>query len=71
MKPWTEEKEQKPYIATQSRRVLRKKSLRSEFNLSKSSKCRLFLSRQMHHIKQWGTAIQIAEFRCRLYLEFY
>ena len=64
MKPWTEEKERKPNTVTQSRRVLRKKSLRSETDLSKSSKCRLFLSLQMHHIKQWGTAIQIAEFRC-------
>ena len=51
MKLWTEEKEQKPNTATQSRRVLRKKSLRSETDLSKSSKCRLFHSRQMHHIK--------------------
>ena len=38
MKPWTEEKEQKPNTTTQSRRVLRKKSLRSETDLSKSSK---------------------------------
>ena len=40
------------------------KSLRSATNLSKSSKCQLFISLQMHHIKQWGIAIQIAEFRC-------
>ena len=46
MKPWTEEKERKPNTVTQSRRVLRKKSLRSETNLSKSSKCQLFLSHQ-------------------------
>ena len=64
MKSWTEEKERKPDTVTQSRRVLRKKSLRSETDLSKSSKCQLFLSLQMHHIKQWGIAIQIAEFRC-------
>ena len=64
MKTWTEEKERKPNTVTQSRRVLRKKSLRSETDLSKSSKCRLFLSLQMQHIKQWGTAIQMAEFRC-------
>ena len=62
MKPWTKEKERKPNTITQSRRVLRKKSLRSETNLSKCSK--LLLSCQMHHIKQWGTAIQIAKFRC-------
>ena len=54
MKPWTKEKEQKPNTTTQSRRFLRKKSLKSKIDLSKSSKCRLFLSRQMHHIKQWG-----------------
>ena len=64
MKPWTKEKERKPNTITQSRRVLRKKSLRSKIDLSKSSKCRLFLSLQMHHIKQWGTTIQIAKFRC-------
>ena len=64
MKPWTKEKEWKPNTATQSRRLWRKKSLRSETDLSKSSKCRLFLSCQMHHIKQWGTTIQIAAFRC-------
>ena len=45
MKSWTEEKEQKPNTVTQSKRVLRKKSLRSKADLSKSSKCRLFLSR--------------------------
>ena len=66
MKPWTEEKEQKPNTTTQSRRILRKKSLKSKTDLSKSSKCRLFLSRQMHHIKQWGTATQIAAFQCLL-----
>ena len=60
MKPWIEEKERKPNTVTQSRRFLRKKSLRSETDLSESTKCWLFLSHQMHHIKQWGTAIQIA-----------
>ena len=59
MKSWIGEKERKPNIVTQSRRVLRKKSLRSETNLSKSSKCQLFLSLQIHHIKQFCTAIQI------------
>ena len=59
MKSWIGEKERKPNIVTQSRRVLRKKSLRSETNLSKSSKCRLFLSLQIHHIKQCCTVIQI------------
>ena len=54
MKPWTKEKEQKPNTTTQSRRFLTKNSLKSKIDLSKSSKCRLFLSRQMHHIKQWG-----------------
>ena len=66
MKPWTEKKkktkERKPNTATQSRNVLGKKSLRSETDLSKSSKCQLFLYCQMHHIKQWGLAIQMAEF---------
>ena len=64
MKSWTGEKERKPNIVTQSRRVLRKKSLRSKTDLSKSSKCRLFLSLQIHHIKQCCTAIQIVEFWC-------
>ena len=62
MKPWAKEKERKPNTATESRGVLRKKSLRFETNLSKSSKCWLFLSCQMHHIKQGGTAIQIGAF---------
>ena len=35
MKPWTEKEERKPNTATQSRRVLKKKSLRSETNLLK------------------------------------
>ena len=35
MKPRTEKEEQKPNTATQSRRVLKKKSLRSETNLLK------------------------------------
>jgi len=35
MKPWTEKEERKPNTATQSRRVLKKKSLRFETNLLK------------------------------------
>ena len=47
-------------IDIQSDRVLKKKSFELAMVLSESSKHRLFLSRQMHHIiKQWGTAIQI------------
>ena len=64
MKPWIEGKEWKPNTITQSRSVLRKKSLRFETDLSKSLKCRLSLSRQIHHIKQQGIAFQIAEFWC-------
>ena len=41
MKPGTEEKERKPNTATQSRRVLREKSLKSETDFSKSSRCQL------------------------------
>ena len=41
MKLGTKEKERKPNTATQSRRVLRKKSLKSETDFSKSSKCQL------------------------------
>ena len=44
-------KEQKPNIATQSKRVLKKKSLRSGTVFPEFSKCQLFLSHQMHHIK--------------------
>ena len=59
---WKKKKKKKgkPNTATQSRRTLKKKSLRSKIFFSKSSKCRLFLSRHMHHIKQQGTTIQIA-----------
>ena len=46
-------------IDIQSNRVLKKKSFKSAIVLLESSKHRLFLSHQMHHIKQWGTAIQI------------
>ena len=46
-------------IDIQSDRILKKKSFKSAIVLSESSKHRLFLSCQMHLIKQWGTAIQI------------
>ena len=39
-------------IDIQSDKVLKKKSFKSTIVLSESSKRRLFLSRQMHHIKQ-------------------
>ena len=41
MKPWKKnekKKEQKPNIATQSKKVFKKKNLRSKTDLSKSSK---------------------------------
>ena len=62
MKPWIEKKERKPNSATQCKRVFKERSLTSESDFSKSSKCQLFLSSQMHHIKQWGTIIQITPF---------
>ena len=46
-----------------SDRVLKKKRFQSAIVLSESSIYWLFLSRQMHHIKQWGTAIQITPLR--------
>ena len=49
-------------IDIQSNRVLKKKSFKPAIVLSESSKYWLFLSRQMHHIKQWGTAIQITPY---------
>ena len=45
-KSWAKVKEWHPNTTTQSRRVLKKKSLKSNTIFSKSSKCRLFLSRQ-------------------------
>ena len=44
-------------IDIQSYSVLKKKSSKPALVLSKSSKHQLFLSHQMYHIKQWGTAI--------------
>ena len=55
----------------QSVSILKKNNLRSAIVLSKSSKHRLLLSRQMHHIKQWGTAIQITPLWWRLNLHKY
>ena len=46
-------------IDIQSNSVLKNKSFKSAIVLSESSKHWLFLSRQMLHIKQWETAIQI------------
>ena len=43
-------------VDIQSDNVLKKKSFRFAIVLSKSTKLRLFLSHQMHYIKQWGTA---------------
>ena len=57
-------KDQNSNTTTQSKRVLKKKSLRSGTFFSESSKLLLFLSHQMHHIQQCGTAIQIAPFPC-------
>ena len=55
----------------QSVSILKKNNLRWAIVLSKSSKHRLLLSRQMHHIKQWGTAIQITPLWWRLNLHKY
>ena len=55
----------------QSVSIVRKKNLRSAIVLSESSKHQLFLSHQMHHIKQWGTAIQITPLRWQLNLHKY
>ena len=44
-------------IDIQSDRVLKKKSFKLAIVLLKSAKHQLFLSRQIHHIKEWGTTI--------------
>ena len=49
----------------QSLKVLKKRSLRSEIDLSVSSKHLLFLSLQRHHNKQWGVMDQIQPFQWR------
>ena len=46
-------------IDIQSDSVLKKKSFKSAIVLLEPSKHRLFLSRQMHRIKQWETTIKI------------
>ena len=43
----------------QSNKVLKKNNLRSSIEFPVSSKLLLFLSLQMHHIKQGGMIIQI------------
>ena len=43
-------------IDIQSNSVLKKKNFKFAIVLSKYSKHPLFLSHQMHRIKQWGTA---------------
>ena len=45
-----------PTTDNQSDKVLKKRSLMSGIVLLESSKLQLFFPRQMHHIKQWGTA---------------
>ena len=50
-------------VDIQSDNVLKKKSFRFATVLSKSTKLRLFLSRQMHYIKQWETAFWIIPLR--------
>ena len=47
----------------QSNKVLKNRNLRSSIERSLSSKHRLFLSFQIHHIKQWGTTIHISPLR--------
>ena len=50
-------------VANQSINVLKKKSFKSDMDLSLSSKHQLFLSLQRHHNKQWGTISHIYPFR--------
>ena len=47
------------HTANQSNKVLKNRSFRSGIERSLSSKHLLFLSFQIHHIKQWGTTIHI------------
>ena len=57
-----------PMMDIQSVSILKKKGLRSATVLSKSSKHQLFLSHQMHHIKQRGIAIQIIFHHIYIYI---
>ena len=63
----TGRKEQEKWQKTtlQSRRVCRKKDLISNIERSHPSKLLAFLSRQIHHKKQWGTILHIFIFLCR------
>ena len=62
----TIEKEEKFLKAvSQSNKVQKKKNLRSGIKCSVSSKLLLFLSLQMHHIRQFGIIVQMWPFRWR------
>ena len=52
-----------------SRRVKKKKDLNSRMDRSRPSKLLEFRSRQIHHIKQCSTNLQITVLRCRLKLQ--
>ena len=53
------------YTENQSNKVLKNRSLRLDIECSLSSKHLLFLSFQIHHVKQWGTTIHISPLRWR------
>ena len=59
------EKENWPKASIHSYKNLKNNNFISGMVLSHPSKLQAFLSRQRHHIKQWGTALQISIFRCR------
>ena len=64
-----EKQEKKGKTKHHSRRVKRKKDLNSRMDHSRPSKLLEFRSRQIHHIKQCGTNLQITILRCHLILQ--
>ena len=61
--PGREKQEKEDKTKHHSRRVKKKKDLNSRMDRSRSSKLLEFRSRQIHHIKQCGTILQIAILR--------
>ena len=59
-----EEQERWQKTTLQSRRVCKKQDLISSVERSHPSKLSAFLSRQIHHIKQWDTSLQKSMLRC-------
>ena len=59
-----EEQERWQKTTLQSRNVQKKKDLISSLEHSHPSKLLVFFSRQIHHIKQWGTSLQKSMLRC-------